>query len=81
MKYENVLKEADEYGVRVVEGISGTIYWYDSLASQVEHQATAWMSHSTGKQWIAHNTLGTCFRGSKAVVADWCLDQAANGAN
>ena len=76
MKYADVIIEAAEYNVLVEEGMYGTIRFYDG---SFNIDATAWMSHSTGKTWIAHNDKGTSFRGSKVAVANWCLDQAANG--
>ena len=76
MNYTDVIIEAAQYNVLVEESPYGTIRFY---AGSFNNDAVAWMSHSTGKTWIAHNDKGTSFRGSKAKVADWCLDQAANG--
>ena len=80
MRYGDITLEAvTEYGVCVVEGLSGTVRWYPDLPAQVAGLPAAWMTHSLGRTWIAHNDQGTSFRGTKAQVANWCLDQAANG--
>ena len=78
--YEDIALEAvTEHEVGLTEGLSGTIRWYAPGVGVSTGSAAAWMSHSIGRAWIAHNDKGTSFRGTKAQAANWCLDQAANG--
>ena len=76
MKYADIIIEAAEFNVLVEEGMYGTIRFYDGSFNK---DASAWMSHSRGKTWIAHNDKGSSFMGTKVKCANWCLDQTANG--
>lgn len=73
--FESITAEATEYGCKVVVSTSGAVQFIDATGT-----IQAWMFKFPGCMWrgYSHDTeLRTT--GSKAKVADWCLDLAANG--
>ena len=83
MKYQDILIEAAQYGVRVEECICDTVHFHAPTGS---HKATMFRTNELSKnsrRWsgVAPDSRGGKVRteGSKAAVASWCLSEAANG--
>ena len=76
--YNNAIRNANEYGVFISTGTCGDIYFRDA-----ENNFLAKMFRSCeGRMWTgatAHPEITGKKYGTKAAVADWCMDWAANG--
>ena len=80
MNYKDIAMEAVLRGVCLVEGISGTIRWYANIERQKLNQASAWMSRMSlelNRAWCGYDKYGVrrC-SGTKALVAQWCMEEA-----
>ncbi|EFI34100.1 hypothetical protein Dthio_PD1440 [Desulfonatronospira thiodismutans ASO3-1] len=78
MKFSDVVTESGQYKVTVTgPDHRGFIRFVNS-----KDQVMSWMVRTDGRVWkgfTLHPTTTGIKKGSKAFVADWCLDWAANG--
>ena len=77
MKYQDIIKEASDYDVEVI-GADSEPSFYSG-----EEKMACMMKKPGTRTWVGlshdHNGEKIRFEGTKAKVANWCLDIAANG--
>lgn len=77
MNFQNVVDEATDLGVMVSDArpVDGRIaFRIGGRGGVIE----SWMFPLEGRLWGGYNGVEKTF-GTKAKVADWCLDRAVNG--
>ena len=80
MTFDAIVQEAIEYSVVVSDTDGKKIPIRFIVRENGENFIRAWMYHDQGKRWNGYtNHPNIRFSGSKAAVAHWCLDKAANG--
>jgi len=82
MKFQDILDEAPEFGVEIIQMEDHVSFWAAGerrafMMRLPGRGSRAWR----GVTWTLRGPVCQKFRfeGSKARVANWCLDEAANG--
>jgi hypothetical protein len=83
-KFSEIVAEAAEFGVKVVDngGKEWPIEFEIGVPDDGMRYVHAHMYHKDGRTWCGYTNWPKQTgrkTGTKAIVADWCLDWCANG--